>query len=95
MEKTPDASDDKGGLIVDSSPADPHSANGLPSGQPPLDEMKHSPIVDLIQKRIKTTNKKIVRLFCGSRACKYGTAPDAQPLYRLEYKAMQHLTMKN
>jgi hypothetical protein len=92
LEKTPDASDVRGGLIVDSSPADPHSTNGLPSGQSPLDEAKHSPVVDLIQKRIKTTNKKIVR---GSRAWKYGTAPDAQPLYSLEYKAMQLLAMKN
>jgi hypothetical protein len=92
LEKTPDASDAKDGTVVDSLPADPHSTNGIPSGQPAFDEAKPSPIVDLIQKRIKATNKKIVRL---SRAYKYGTAANENPLYRLEYKAMQHSTKKN
>jgi len=41
---------------------DPHSTNGLSSGQHTLDEAKHSPIVDFFQKRIKSTNKKIVRI---------------------------------
>ncbi len=62
MEKTQGASDVKGSPIVDSFPVDPHGTNGL-SGQSAHDEAKPSPIVDLIQKRIKSTNKKIVRLF--------------------------------
>lgn len=63
IEKTQDAADVKDGSLVDSLAADPHSTNGLSSGQHALDEAKHSPIVDLFQKRIKSTNKKIVRLF--------------------------------
>ena len=62
IEKTPDASDVRDGPVVDSLPADSHSTNGL-SGQPAVDEAKHSPIVDLMQKRIKNTSKKIVRFF--------------------------------
>lgn len=61
-EKTQDTSDVKDGPPVDSLPVDPHSTNGLSSGQHTLDEAKHSPIVDLFQKRIKSTNKKIVRI---------------------------------
>ena len=62
---TQDASDVKDSPLVDSLPVDPHghSTNGLSSSQHALDEAKHSPIVDLFQKRIKSTNKKIVRLF--------------------------------
>jgi hypothetical protein len=63
IEKTQDASDVKDSPIVDSLHVDPHSTNGLSSSQHPHDEAKHSPIVDLFQKRIKSTNKKIVRLF--------------------------------
>jgi hypothetical protein len=62
-DKTQDASDVKDGPLVDSLPVDPHSTNGLSSSQHGLDEAKHSPVIDLFQKRIKTTNKKIVRLF--------------------------------
>jgi hypothetical protein len=60
-DKTPDA-DVKDGPVVDSLPADPHSTNGLTSGQPAYDEAKHSRIVDFFQKRIKSTNKKIARI---------------------------------
>ena len=63
IEKTQDASDVKDSPLVDTLPVDPHSTNGLSSGQHALDEAKHSPIVDLFQKRIKNTNKKIVRFF--------------------------------
>lgn len=63
IEKTQDAPDVKDGPFADSLPLDPHSTNGLSSGQHAHDEAKHSPIVDLFQKRIKSTNKKIVRLF--------------------------------
>jgi hypothetical protein len=63
IEKAQDASDVKDGPLVDSLPVDSHSTNGLSSGQHALDEAKHTPIVDLFQKRIKITNKKIVRLF--------------------------------
>jgi hypothetical protein len=60
-EKVPDASDAKDGPGPDSSLADPRATNGSPSGQHVSDETKHSPIVDLIQKRIKASTKKIVR----------------------------------
>jgi hypothetical protein len=62
IERAPDPSDVKDGPVADSLLVDPHRANGIPSSQPAADEAKHSPTVDLIQKRIKTTNKKIVRL---------------------------------
>jgi hypothetical protein len=75
IEKTQDASDVKDGPLVDSLPVDPHSTNGLSSGQHALDEAKHSPIVDLFQKRIKSTNKKIVRFFYVD-----GPTKMAQPL---------------
>ena len=65
-EKNQDASDVKDGPLADNLPVD-HSTNGLSSGQHALDEAKHSPIVDLFQKRIKSTNKKIVRLFYVDR----------------------------
>lgn len=98
IEKIQDPSDVKDGPPVDSLPVDPHGTNGMSSSQHAHDEAKHnpiSPIVDLFQKRIKSTNKKIVRLFYGSRAKKNGTAADPQPLYRFEYKAMLHSKMKN
>jgi len=66
-EKAQDASDVKDGPTVDNFPVDPHSANGLSSSQHAFDDAKHSPIVDLFQKRIKSTNKKIVRLFYVDR----------------------------
>jgi hypothetical protein len=98
IEKTQDASDVKDGPPVDSLPVEPHGTNGLSSGQHAHDEAKHipiSPIVDLFQKRIKSTNKKIVRLFLWITAYKKGTAADPQLLYRLEYKAMLHSKKKN
>lgn len=61
-EKVPDASDAKDGPGPDSSLADPRATNGSPSGQHVSDETKHSPIVDLIQKRIKASTKKITRI---------------------------------
>ncbi|KAH8995606.1 hypothetical protein EDB92DRAFT_1845000 [Lactarius akahatsu] len=61
-EKLPDTSDTKDGPVPETLPADPRVANGSPSGQHVLDETKHSPIVDLIQKRIKTATKKITRI---------------------------------
>jgi hypothetical protein len=64
IEKAPGASDIKDGTVADSLLADPNTANGIPSGPPPSDEAKHSPIVDLIHKRIKATTKKIVRFPC-------------------------------
>ena len=68
IEKAQDASDVKDGHLVDSLTVDPHSTNGLSSGQHAAhDEAKHSPIVDLFQKRIKSTSKKIVRLFYVDR----------------------------
>jgi hypothetical protein len=91
LEKTPDAPDVKDGPVPDGLPADPHGSNGIPSGQSPFDEAKHSPIVDLIQKRVKSTNKKIVR---PSRTYEY-TAANTKPFYRLEYTAMKHLVMQN
>jgi hypothetical protein len=60
-EKVPDTSDTKEGQVPESLLADPRATNGSPSGQHVLDEAKHSPIVDLIQKRIKAATKKIVR----------------------------------
>jgi hypothetical protein len=66
IEKIQDTSEAKDGPPVDSLPVDPHGTNGLSSCQHAHDEAKHgpiSPIVDLFQKRIKSTNKKIVRLF--------------------------------
>ncbi|KAI0305520.1 hypothetical protein B0F90DRAFT_1698692 [Multifurca ochricompacta] len=62
LEKSPSASAIKDGPVPDSLLADPGSANGFPSSQPALDELKHSPVVDLIQKRIKATTKKITRI---------------------------------
>jgi hypothetical protein len=76
IEKTQDASDVKDGPLVDSLTVDPHSTNGLSSGQHALDEAKHGPIVDLFQKRIKSTNKKIVRFFYVD----HGSTKMAQPL---------------
>ena len=63
IEIAPESSDIKDGPVADSFSADPHSTNGI-SGQPAVhvDEAKHSPIVDFLQKRVKTTSKKIVRL---------------------------------
>ncbi|KAH9057325.1 hypothetical protein EDB87DRAFT_1631967 [Lactarius vividus] len=61
-EKLPDTSDTKDGPVPETLPADPRATNGSPSGQHALDETKHSPIVDLIQKRIKVANKKITRI---------------------------------
>ncbi|KAH9045101.1 hypothetical protein EDB84DRAFT_1674410 [Lactarius hengduanensis] len=61
-EKLPDTSDTKDGPVPETLPADPRVTNGSPSGQHVLDETKHSPIVDLIQKRIKTATKKITRI---------------------------------
>jgi hypothetical protein len=79
LEKAPDSSDIKDASVTDSSQADPRNTNGIPSGQPAQDEAKHSPIVDLIQKRIKTTSKKIVRFFhCGSQAYKYDATANSQ-----------------
>jgi hypothetical protein len=96
VENAPDSSDIKDGPVADSLLADPYNINGIPSGQAAQDQTKHTPIVDLIQKRIKTTSKKIVRLFlCGSHAYKCDTAADSPSSNRLEYKAMQRLTMKN
>jgi hypothetical protein len=60
IEKAPGASDIKEGIVVDTLLADPNTTNGIPSGSPASDEAKHSPIVDLIHKRIKATSKKIV-----------------------------------
>ena len=60
-EKVPETSDTKDGPVPESSLADPRATNGSPSSQHVLDETKHSPIVDLIQKRIKVATKKIVR----------------------------------
>jgi hypothetical protein len=60
-EKVPDTSDHKDGPGPDSLSVDPRATNGSPSGQHVSDETKHSPIVDLIQKRIKASTKKIVR----------------------------------
>jgi hypothetical protein len=76
IEKTQDASDVKDSPLVDSLHVDPHSTNGLSSSQHAHDEAKHSPIVDLFQKRIKSTNKKIVRLFYVD----HGPAKMALPL---------------
>lgn len=59
-EKVPDTSDTKDGPVPESLLADTRATNGSPSGQH-VDEAKHSPIVDLIQKRIKVATKKIVR----------------------------------
>ena len=59
--KVPDTSDTKDGPVSESLLADPRATNGSPSGQHVLDEAKHSPVVDLIQKRIKAATKKIVR----------------------------------
>jgi len=96
VEKAPDSSDIKDAPATDSSQAGPRDTNGIPSGQPAHDEAKYSPIVDLLQKRIKVTSKKIVRLFhCGPQAYKYDAGANLQPSYRLEYKAMQCLTMRN
>jgi hypothetical protein len=61
IENAPGASDIKDGVVADGLLADPNTANGVPSGLPASDEAKHSPIVDLIHKRIKATSKKIVR----------------------------------
>ncbi|KAH9083766.1 hypothetical protein EDB83DRAFT_43884 [Lactarius deliciosus] len=61
-EKLPDTSDTKDGPVPETLPADPRATNGSPSGQHVLDETKHSPIVDLIQKRIKAATKKITRI---------------------------------
>lgn len=60
-EKAPDTSDAKDGPVSESLLAEPHATNGSPSSQHVLDEAKHSPVVDLIQKRIKASTKKIVR----------------------------------
>ncbi len=60
-EKAPDTSDTKDRPEPETLLADPSTTNGIPSGQHVLDETKHSPIVELIQKRIKATTKKIVR----------------------------------
>jgi hypothetical protein len=62
-DKAQDAFDIKDGPVADSLLTDSHNSNGIPSSQSAQDQAKHSPIVDLIQKRIKTTSKKIVRLF--------------------------------
>jgi len=62
VENAPDSSDIKDGRVAESLLADLHGANGVSSGQHSLDEAKPSPVVDLFQKRIKATNKKIVRL---------------------------------
>ena len=95
VENAPDTSDIKDAPATDGSQADPRNANGI-SGQPAHDEAKFSPIVDLIQKRIKVTSKKIVRVFhCGSQAYKYDATANFQPSYRLEYKATQRLTLRN
>ena len=94
-EKAPDTSDIKDAPATDSSQADLRNANGL-SGQPAHDEAKFSPTVDLIQKRIKVTSKKIVCLFhCRLQAYKYDATANLQPSYRLEYKATQRLTSRN
>jgi hypothetical protein len=78
VEKSQDSSDIKDGPVADCLLEDPHNTNGIPSSQHALDQAKHSPIVDLIQKRIKATSKKIVRIFlCGSQAYKYGTAANS------------------
>lgn len=61
-EKGPDTSDTKDGPVPETLVADPLTANGTPSGQHVLYEAKHSPLVDLIQKRIKVTTKKITRV---------------------------------
>ena len=61
VEKAPDSSDVKDAPAADGSLADPRNTNGIPSGQPAQDEAKHSPIVDLIHKRIRVASKKIVR----------------------------------
>lgn len=60
-EKVPEISDIKDGPVPETLLADPRATNGSPSGQHALDEAKHSHLVDLIQKRIKATTKKIVR----------------------------------
>jgi hypothetical protein len=60
IEKAPGASDIKDGSVTDSLLADPNATNGIPSGPPALDDAKHSPIIELIHKRIKATTKKIV-----------------------------------
>ncbi len=60
-EKVPDTSDTKDGPAPETLLADTRATNGSPSGQHVSDEAKHSPIVDLLQKRIKATTKKIVR----------------------------------
>lgn len=60
-EKVPDTSDTKDGPVPESLSADLRATNGSPSGQHVSDETKHSPVVDLIQKRIKASTKKIVR----------------------------------
>ncbi|KAI9461220.1 hypothetical protein BJY52DRAFT_1117162 [Lactarius psammicola] len=61
-EKVPDTADTKDGPVPETLLADPRATNGSPSGQHVLDEAKHSPIVDLIQKRIKAATKKITRI---------------------------------
>lgn len=60
-ERVPETSDTKDGPVSESLLADPRATNGSPSGQHVSDEAKHSPIVDLLQKRIKVATKKIVR----------------------------------
>ena len=71
VEKAQDSSDVKDGPVADSLLTDPHNTNGIPPGQHAQDQAKHSPIVDLIQKRMKATSKKIVRLFLrGSQVYK-------------------------
>jgi hypothetical protein len=62
VEKSQDSYDIKDGPVADSLLEDTHSTNGIPSSEHALDQAKHSPIVDLIQKRIKATSKKIVRI---------------------------------
>ncbi|KAI0268621.1 hypothetical protein BC834DRAFT_968084 [Gloeopeniophorella convolvens] len=62
VDKAPEPSDIKEGAVADALLVDTDARAGAPSSQPAPEEPKHSPIVDIIQKRFKATTKKISRI---------------------------------
>ncbi len=91
VEKAPDAAAVENGtvaseLIVQDAPPPP----AAPASEPDTNSLKLSPIVDLVTKRLKVTNKKIVRflpILWLDLLNLVGTRPEYPPMPQLSPKS--------